>query len=108
LLQALLSFTAVWSLSVLEQWLTLRFLGLPFGLPQILLLQSGVKLAMLLPFPGALGALEAAQRSLFGWLGYGPETAMALSLYARARDLSFALAGLAATATGSRGSRRGD
>jgi hypothetical protein len=28
----LLSIAAVWSLSVLEQWLTLRFLGLPFGL----------------------------------------------------------------------------
>ena len=106
LLQVLLSFAAVWSLSVLEQWLTLRFLGLPFGLSQTLLLQAGVKLAMLLPFPGALGAMEAAQRTLFGWLGYGPETAMALSLYVRVRDLSFALAGLVAAAAGSRRSSR--
>jgi len=55
---------------------------------------------MLLPFPGALGALEVAQRTLFGWLGYGPETALALSLYVRARDLTFALAGLVAAAIG--------
>ena len=106
LLQVLLSFAAVWSLSVLEQWLTLRFLGLPFGFPQTLLLQAGVKLAMLLPFPGALGALEVAQRTLFGWLGYGPETALALSLYVRARDLSFALAGLVAAAIGLHPPRR--
>lgn len=106
LLQVLLSFATVWSLSVLEQWLTLRFLGLSFGLSQTLLLQAGVKLAMLLPFPGALGALEVAQRTLFGWLGYAPETALALSLYVRARDLSFALAGLVAAAAGSRRSRR--
>lgn len=106
LLQVLLSFATVWSLSVLEQWLTLRFLGLPFSLTQTLLLQAGVKLAMLLPFPGALGALEAAQRAVFAWLGYGPETALALSLYMRARDLSFALAGLAAAAIGLHPPRR--
>jgi uncharacterized protein (TIRG00374 family) len=106
LLQVLLSFMAVWGLSVLEQWLTLRFLGLSLGFPQTLLLLAGAKLAMLLPFPGALGALEVAQRTLFGWLGYGPETALALLVYIRGRDLSFALAGLAVAAIGLRRSRR--
>ena len=106
LLQVLVSFTAVWSLSVLEQWLTLRFLGLSLGLPQTLLLLAGAKLAMLTPFPGALGALEVTQRTLFGWLGYGPETAIALLVYMRARDFTFALAGLAAAAIGLRRSRR--
>ena len=67
---------------------------------------AGAKLAMLTPFPGALGVLEVAQRTLFGWLGYGPETAIALLVYMRARDFTFALAGLAAAAIGLRRSQR--
>lgn len=100
LLQLLLSFAAVWGLSALEMGLALRFLGLPLGFLQTLLLLAGGKLALLLPIPGALGALEAAQRTLFGWLGYGPEAALALSAYVRARDLLFVFAGLAAAAIG--------
>lgn len=102
LAQALLSFGSVWTLGVLEQWLVLRFLGLPCTIPQTLVLQAGVKLAMLLPLPGALGALEAAQRTVLGWIGHAPEGALALSIYVRARDLAFALAGLLALAAGSR------
>jgi glycosyltransferase 2 family protein len=104
LAQALLSFVAAWTLSVLEQWLVLRFLGMPCTIPQTLVLQAGVKLAMLLPLPGALGALEAAQRTVLDWMGHAPEGALALSIYVRARDLAFTLAGLLALAVG--GSRR--
>jgi glycosyltransferase 2 family protein len=103
--QALLTSGAAWTLSVLEQWLVLRFLGLPCTVAQTLVLQAGVKLAMLLPLPGALGALEAAQRTVLGWMGYAPEGALALSIYVRARDLAFALAGLLVLAAG--GLRRG-
>ncbi len=98
--QALLTSGAAWTLSVLEQWLVLRFLGLPCTVAQTLVLQAGVKLAMLLPLPGALGALEAAQRTVLGWMGHTPEGALALSIYVRARDLTFALAGLLVLAAG--------
>ena len=106
LMQALLSFGCLWTLSVLEQWLTLRFLDLPCTLPQTLALQAGARLAMLLPFPGALGALEATQRTMLGWMGYAPEGALALSIYVRARDLAFVLAGLLALMVGSRRTTR--
>jgi len=61
---------------------------------------------MLLPFPGALGALEATQRTMLGWMGYAPEGALALSIYVRARDLAFVLAGLLALMVGSRRTAR--
>lgn len=95
LLQLALFFVLVWGTAILEQWLALRFLGMPLTLPQTIVILAGAKLALLLPFPGALGALELTQRYLFGQLGYAPEAAISLALYIRARDLLFAGTGLA-------------
>jgi uncharacterized membrane protein YbhN (UPF0104 family) len=82
--------------------LVLYFLEVPVTLLQTLLVLAGGKLAFLLPFPGALGALELTQVGVFELLDLGAQTGMSLVLYMRARDLLFALAGLTAAFTGGR------
>lgn len=87
-------FFLVSAVSLVEMWLALHFLGAPARWSEVLVLAAGGRFAFLLPFPGALGALEATQVSLFALLGLPAETAWALLLYTRARDLVFAAAGL--------------
>jgi len=95
-------FIAVQGLAVLELWLTLGYLDFAPPLGRTALILAGGKLALYLPVPGGLGALEATQRALLSLLGYGPGTALALSAYIRLRDLFFASAGLLAAAIGLR------
>jgi uncharacterized membrane protein YbhN (UPF0104 family) len=94
LLQILLFFLLVWAVSLAEMRLVLHFLGVSISLGQTLLILAGGKFAFLLPFPGALGALELTYVGIFELLGLGAETGMSLVLYMRARDLLFAAAGL--------------
>ena len=75
-----------------EMYLVLHFLGVPVSLGQTLLILAGAKFAFLLPFPGALGALELTYVGLFEMLELGAETGLSLVLYMRARDLLFAVA----------------
>jgi uncharacterized membrane protein YbhN (UPF0104 family) len=82
--------------------LILHFLGVPVTFGQTLLVLAGGKFAFLLPFPGALGALELTYVELFDLLDLGAETGMSLVLYMRARDLLFAAAGLIAAFSGGR------
>jgi len=98
LLQILLFFLLVWIASLFEMRLVLHYLGISLSLRQALLVLAGIKVAFLLPFPGALGALELTCLGVFELLGYDPETAMSLVLYMRVRDLVFAAGGLAAAA----------
>jgi len=100
--QLVLPFFAIQGFGILELWLTMSFLGAPLDFGGTVLLLAGGKLALYAPVPGGLGALEAAQRALVTLLGYGPETALALSAWVRIRDLLFALAGLAAAARAGR------
>jgi uncharacterized protein (TIRG00374 family) len=100
LLQILIFFVLVWAISLGEMRLILHFLGVPLSLGQTLLVLAGAKFAFLLPFPGALGALELTYVGLFELLDLGAETGLSLVLYMRARDLLFAAAGLAAAVVG--------
>jgi uncharacterized protein (TIRG00374 family) len=93
-LQILLFFLLVWTVSLAEMRLVLRFLAVPVSIVETLLILGGGKFAFLLPFPGALGALELTYVGVFELLGLGAETGMSLVLYMRARDLLFAVAGL--------------
>jgi uncharacterized protein (TIRG00374 family) len=93
-LQVLVFFVLVWTVSLVEMRLILHFLGVSADLQQTLFVLAGGKFAFLLPFPGALGALELTQVTVFELLGYAGETALSLVLYMRARDLLFAAAGL--------------
>ncbi len=86
-------FLLTWASSVLEMTLVLRFLGVEPGLLRVVFVLTAGRLAFLLPLPAALGALEISQVGAFGLLGYGPEVALSLVVYVRARDLLFAAAG---------------
>jgi len=97
---AVLFFVLVWGLTLLETWLVLRFLGVAAGWIEVVILLAGSRFAFLLPFPGALGALEITQVSLFALLGLPAEAAWALLFYIRARDLLFAGTGLLALGVG--------
>jgi uncharacterized protein (TIRG00374 family) len=105
LLQIFLFFVLVYATSLLEMVLVLRFLGFPVSLPGTLLILAGGKFAFLLPFPGALGALELTYVELFELLGLGAETGLSLVMYMRARDLLFAAAGLFAALIAWRGGK---
>jgi uncharacterized protein (TIRG00374 family) len=91
--QLVVFFLLIWGLSILEMALVLRFLGLRLGLLDTVFVLAAGRLAFLLPLPGAFGALELIQVGVFALLGYGPEAAVSLVLYVRARDLLFAAAG---------------
>jgi hypothetical protein len=97
---AILFFLLVWGTTLVETWLALRFLGVAAGWLEVVVLLAGSRFAFLLPFPGALGALEATQVSLFALLGLPPGAAWALLFYIRARDLLFAGVGLLAAGVG--------
>jgi len=102
LLQILLFFLLIWTISLAEMRLILHFLKVQVSFSQTLLILAGGKFAFLLPFPGALGALELTYVGVFELLDLGAETGMSLVLYMRARDLLFAAAGLTAAFGGRR------
>jgi len=93
-------FVLVWGTSLLEMWMALKFLGVPVRFYELLILMAGSRFAFLLPLPGALGALEATELSLFALLGFPPDAAWAFLVYIRARDLGLAAVGLLAVAIG--------
>lgn len=100
--QILLFFLLVWTVAVFEMWLALSFLGIRLTLPETIFVLAGGKLALLLPFPGALGILEVTQIFIFGLFSRNAETAVSLTMYIRFRDLLFVAAGLAITLFGYR------
>jgi len=106
LLQILAFFLLVWTVSLAEMRLVLHVLGVSATLRQTLLILAAGKFAFLLPFPGALGALELSYVSVFEVLELGAETGMSLVLYTRARDLLFAAVGLITAIAGRRPGRR--
>lgn len=81
-----------------ETWLALAFLGHPVSLVEAMILESlgqavrGAAFAV----PGGLGLQEGGFMALGAALGLGPETALALSLAKRVRELVIGLPGLAA------------
>jgi putative membrane protein len=85
-----------WAVGAGEIWLVMQSLGHPVGTVDAFVLESlgaGVRAAVFM-VPGALGALEASF-VLFGALfGMPAETALAMSLSKRVRELALGLPGL--------------
>ena len=81
---------ATWIASALEIWLALRFMGVPLSVAAVLALESLLYGARSLAFlvPNAVGVQEGAYVALGALLGLSPETALALSLLKRARDIA--------------------
>jgi putative membrane protein len=87
-----------WITGAAEVWLALYFLGQPVGLLGALLIESLGQAIRTAAFvvPGALGVQEGGYLVLGRIFGIPPETAVALSLAKRVRELLFGLPGLAA------------
>ncbi|MBV9842133.1 MAG: flippase-like domain-containing protein [Sphingomonadaceae bacterium] len=81
---------AAWLLSVFSIWLALRLLGHPLVFSRVLALEALISVVRSSAFllPGALGAQEAGYVLLGALVGLDRETALALSLLKRARDLA--------------------
>jgi glycosyltransferase 2 family protein len=89
---------ACWVVSTLEPWVALRFAGVAIGFATVLVIESLVYAARSVAFaiPNAVGVQEGAYILLGASFGLTPETALALSLLKRARDLTIGLPVLAA------------
>jgi putative membrane protein len=85
-----------WIVGTGEVWLALHFLGHPVPLVTAMLLEALGQAVRAGAFvvPGALGVQEGAFVLLGRTLGIPPETALALSLSKRCRELLFGLPGL--------------
>jgi len=89
---------ACWIASTLEAWVALRFAGASLGFTTVLVIESLLYAARSVAFavPNAVGIQEGAYLLLGANFGLTPETALALSLLKRARDLVIGLPALAA------------
>src|SRR5262249_29317497 len=93
----LLHFIA-WVLGGLESWLILLFMGVPLGIGPVLAIEALLCAARGAAFfvPAAIGIQEGAYVLLGGVFGLPMETALALSLIKRARDIALGLPSLLA------------
>ena len=87
-----------WLLGAGEVWLALWLLGRPVGLGEAVMLESLGQAVRAGAFavPGALGVQEGGYVMLGRVIGLGPETALALSLAKRVRELVLGIPGLIA------------
>lgn len=92
-----LHFTA-WSLGTAETWLALTAMGRPTSFCEAFVIESLGMAARSAGFavPAALGVQEAGLIVVCGLFAISPETAIALSMVKRARELLIGLPGLAA------------
>lgn len=84
---ALLVSVVSWGTMIGEYGLMLRLLGAELDPAQMLVALTAARLAILLPLPGGLGALEASQVLAMTALGLEPALGLSLSLLIRARDV---------------------
>jgi putative membrane protein len=87
-----------WAAGAGEVWLVMHSLGQPVGMVDAYILESlgsGVRAAAFM-VPGALGALEASYVLFGGLFGLPAETALAISLSKRVRELALGVPGLLA------------
>ena len=87
---------AGWIAGAGEIWLVMHALGQPLSIIDAIILESlssGVRAAAFL-VPGALGALEGSFIVFGALFGLPPETALAISLSKRVRELALGLPGL--------------
>jgi putative membrane protein len=85
-----------WIASAAEIWFALRLMGVPLDPGPVLAIEGILYAARGAAFavPSAVGVQEGVYVLLGGIFGLGPETALALSLLKRARDLSLGLPSL--------------
>lgn len=84
-----------WVMQLVEVWVVLHFLELPLGLAETIGVVTAGRLALLVPVPAGLGALEVSQVLAFAALGYPPGSGLAFLAVVRARDLLLGACGLA-------------
>lgn len=96
LLPSFLANLAAWLLSAATSWLALRLLGAPTPLLWAIALEALISVVRSGAFliPGAIGAQEVGYAALAPLVGLPPETALALSLLKRARDLAIGVPAL--------------
>ena len=87
-----------WLLGTIEAWLALYAMGVPVGWNEAFVIESLGQAARSAGFvvPGALGVQEAGFILVCGLFGIHPDTAIALSMVKRARELAVGLPGLVA------------
>jgi uncharacterized protein (TIRG00374 family) len=83
-----------WIAIIGEFWLMTSVLGLQLTLPEAVTALLAARVAILLPMPAALGALEASQALAMRVLGQSPAAGVSLSLLIRARDVFLGVIGL--------------
>ncbi|HAJ36164.1 MAG TPA: hypothetical protein DCL15_10765 [Chloroflexi bacterium] len=83
-----------WAAIVGEFWLMTAVLGLDLALPEAVAALLAARVAILLPLPAALGALEASQALAMRLLGQSPAAGVSLSVLIRGRDVLLGLLGL--------------
>jgi hypothetical protein len=88
---------ACWLASTLEVWVALRFTGAALGFATVLAMETLLYAVRSFAFavPNAVGVQEGAYVLLSTGFGLSPETALALSLLKRARDLTIGFPALA-------------
>jgi putative membrane protein len=85
-----------WAAGAGEIWLVMQSLGLPIGVGDAYILESlgsGVRAATFM-VPGALGALEGSYVLFGAMFGLPADTALAISLSKRVRELAWGVPGL--------------
>jgi glycosyltransferase 2 family protein len=86
LLQALLLSVLGWAGLLLELWLVLGFMNIHADLPGFFLILVSMRLAFLLPLPGAIGTLEASLFWSLQTLGFPAGAALGVIALMRLRD----------------------
>jgi hypothetical protein len=86
--------SVLWLLFIAEYWLSLVILWANMDLGATVIALTTARLAFLMPFPGAAGALEASQVWIMGTLGFNPALGISLVLLIRARDVAIGLTGI--------------
>ncbi|HEV8013940.1 MAG TPA: lysylphosphatidylglycerol synthase domain-containing protein [Stellaceae bacterium] len=81
---------AGWIASAIEAWIALRLMGVDLGIAAVLTIESLLYAVRSVAFavPNAVGVQEGAYVMLGGLFGLSPETALALSLLKRGRDIT--------------------
>jgi putative membrane protein len=100
---------AGWLVRVGETWLILSAFGTSTGLLAALAIESlsNAARSAAFPIPAAIGAQEGGVVAVAVLVGVGPETALALALVKRLREIAVGVPGLCAWAIIERRSRRG-
>ena len=83
-----------WVVLLADFWLATRLVGMELNPAQFIGFVVAARIAILLPIPAGLGALEASQIIAAARFGLNPALGLALVLLFRVRDVALALIGL--------------